>query len=238
MLNSRVQYWWLVPMAIVFLVPTGCADGPLPYFASLSPWRRQEWLADEQYEPTLHRQLDEIRAVRDTAAAMTAAEQTHWAGEMKYLLQTQQTPLMRETAVAALAALAVPEADDGLRLASKDKDASVRVAACRAWARHGGKEALQQLAETLGSDTDLDVRLAAARALGRFHEPAAFEALGLALDDPDPALQYRAVQSLKESSGHDFGNNMDAWRRLARGENPGAEASTSSYLARRLKHWF
>lgn len=236
MFNSRARHVWLLFLAATLLVPVGCADGPIPYVNSLSPWRRQEWLADEQYEPTLHRQLDEITTVRDTAASMTAAQQAHWAAEMKYLLQTQETPLMRATAVDALAALAVPEADAGLRLALKDKDTSVRVAACRAWSRHGDREAIERLAETLGSDTDLDVRLAAARGLRRFREPAAIEALGLALDDPDPALQYRAVESLKEASGHDFGNDMDAWRRLARGEDPGPEAP--SFLARRLLHSF
>ena len=147
MFNSRARHVWLFFLAATLLVPVGCADGPIPYVNSLSPWRRQEWLADEQYEPTLHRQLDEITTVRDTAASMTAAEQAHWAAEMKYLLQTQETPLMRATAVNALAALAVPEADAGLRLALKDKDTSVRVAACRAWSRHGGREAIERLAE-------------------------------------------------------------------------------------------
>lgn len=226
---------WLLAVSAVSLA-VGCADGPAPYVLSMSPWHRQEWLADEEYEPTQHRQLDEIRAVRDSAASMNIAEQTHWAQEMTYLLQSQQSSLMRSAAVDTLAVLAVPQADQGLAMALKDKESSVRIAGCRAWAQRGGEQAIGRLAEILGSDTDLDVRLAAARGLGRFREPAAYEALGLALDDPDPALQYRAVESLRSSTGRDLGNDLDAWRRLARGENPGPDAPP--YLVRRLQEWF
>ncbi len=234
--NSFAKRCWFLLLGATLLLPAGCADGPLFYVVSLSPSRRQEWAADERYEPTLHRQLDEVHSVRDTAGSMTVAEQKHWAHEMKYLLETQQSPLLRAAAVDALAELAVPEADSGLALALKDKDPTVRIAACRAWAQHGGKQAIEHLAEMLGSDTNLDVRLAAAKALGRFKDPTAYEALGLALDDSDPALQYRAVESLKEASGRDFGNDLDAWRRLARGENPGPD--TTPYLVRRLQRWF
>jgi hypothetical protein len=68
------------------------------------------------------------------------------------------------------------------------------------------------------SDGDLDVRIAAARELGKFEDRAAVQSLGAALDDPDPALQRRAVESLRRISGEDFGNSVPAWRQYVRGE--------------------
>jgi HEAT repeat protein len=223
-------------LALVLLAPAGCAEGPVPYVLSLNPWRRQEWRQDEQYRPTLHRQLAEIEVLQDNAASMSLEQQVHWANEMTYLVRTQSNPVLRGAAVDTLAVLAVPEAEAGLRAALADKDPSVRIAACDAWASHGGAAAVEQLAERLGSDTDLDVRLAATRALGRFSEPAAHRALALALDDSDPAIRHRAIQSLKQSSGRDFGDNIDAWKQFAQGKDPGPDAPP--WLVQRIRQWF
>ena len=62
--------------------------------------------------------------------------------------------------------------------------------------------------------------LAAARGLASYRGPAAERALAIALDDKDPALQYRAMQSLREISDRDYGNNAVAWREYLRGGNP------------------
>jgi HEAT repeat protein len=90
----------------------------------------------------------------------------------------------------------------------------VRVAACEAWSRRGGPEAVHALSKVLHGDTELDVRLAAARALGALRDRTAIPALGLALEDANPALQWRAIQSLKAVSGRDFGDNVPAWRQF------------------------
>jgi hypothetical protein len=39
--------------------------------------------------------------------------------------------------------------------------------------------------------------------------------LARALEDADPAVQYRAVASLKKVSGRDLGNDVNAWREWA-----------------------
>ena len=73
----------------------------------------------------------------------------------------------------------------------------------------------------------MDVRIAAARELRRFPDRVAYEALGLALQEDDPALQYRAVESLKEASGKNYGNNLQAWQQFAEGKDPGPEYTPS-----------
>lgn len=214
-------------------VLAGCAEGPMPYLMSLNPRMRQEWRADEMYQPTLHRQLAEMEALREAADNLSASKQRHWSGELTYILEHHDNPRLRAAAVETLAEFDVPESNKGLRVALSDKDATVRETACTAWGQRGDGEALQQLSKTLGSDTDLDVRIAAARELGRFSNPAAYQALGLALQETDPALQYQAMESLRRASGKDYGNDIDAWQRFVQGEDPGPEYSPS--IAQRLR---
>jgi hypothetical protein len=236
-MKVQIEYSrWYWCSLLTSLVLTGCADGPMPTINSMNPLRQTQWEADEQYQATLHRQLDEIAALQEAAPDMSGERQVHWSQEMAYILQHSDNILLRRGAVKVLAEFSVPQAAEGLRIAQHDRDAAVRVATCEAWGKRVGDESVEQLAEILGSDTDLDVRLAAARELGRFEDPSAISALGLALDDPDPALQYRAIESLRAASGRDFGNDLDAWRELVRGGDPGPNAVPS--MAERLQRWF
>jgi HEAT repeat protein len=63
------------------------------------------------------------------------------------------------------------------------------------------------------------VRLKALRELGALGSDAAVPALARALEDPDPAIQYRAVGSLKQVSGRDLGDDVNAWRAWAADPN-------------------
>ena len=75
------------------------------------------------------------------------------------------------------------------------------------------------LADMLAHDRDKDVRMAAARGLGQSHEQIAKQALGAALDDNDPAMQHRAMVSLKTVTGKDLGNDVDKWRQYVKTGN-------------------
>jgi HEAT repeat protein len=104
--------------------------------------------------------------------------------------------------------------------AIKDPDSDVRLVACDALGKRGGPPAVAALCDALKLDLESDVRLAAAKALGETHDPAAVPALGAALEDQDPAMQYRAVNSLRAISGKDLGNDVQRWRLYAKGQLP------------------
>lgn len=209
----------------------GCAGTPIH-----SLWYRSQWEEDEKHGRTFHTRLEELSSLRDGAEQLNEAEQARVAQQLNQALAGDPSPLYRVEVVRVLGTLSTPVASEGLRRAIQDDDASVRIAACHAWADRGDREALQVLGEVVGGDTDLDVRMAATRGLANFNDPAAVRALGLALDDADPALQYRAVQSLKEVTGEDFGNSVPDWRRFVRGE-PVRPSETPS-IAETLRNLF
>ncbi|MFV1968017.1 MAG: HEAT repeat domain-containing protein [Pirellulaceae bacterium] len=215
---------------------SGCADGPFAELAAWNPWIRREWLEDEDYAPTFHKRLAELRSLQASAAGLTPADQERFAQQALDLVATDPNPLLRAEAVRTLSRLPTPTVLPGLRIAARDADEQVRVAACQAWGQRGDAEALEALADILRRDEDLDVRIAATQELGRFRDPPAVSALGLALNDTDPALQYGAVESLKSSTGRDFGDSVPAWRDYVAGGTP--EPARSPSVVERLRHFF
>jgi HEAT repeat protein len=72
------------------------------------------------------------------------------------------------------------------------------------------------------------VRLAAGRALGKLKDPEAVPALALALDDTNPAIQFRATQSLKAITGKDF-KTVKEWREYVHGEKEETPSLTDRF---------
>jgi HEAT repeat protein len=97
-----------------------------------------------------------------------------------------------------------------------DPEPSVRIVCCKAWGTRGGREAVEPLSNALNNDSNFDVRIAAARGLGKIKDSAAAVPLADALNETDPAMQRRLVESLKSVSGRDYGNDIEAWRQYAR----------------------
>ena len=223
--------WALLGLLASVVVGTGCADGPFG-LARYNPVLRDEWKKDEQYGKTSHQRLEEMQEAAARASSMPPAEQERLATELNQVVQNDANTILVSQAVRTLAAIPHPAALEGLRLASNHSDANVRVVACHAWHRRGGDEALDRLTATLNSDTDSDVRIAAARELGGFRDPKVVQALGASLEDGSPALQRRAVESLKSITGKDYGDNIVAWREfVASGEaKPAAQVSWTEKL--------
>jgi len=143
---------------------------------------------------------------------------------------------IRAEIIHVLGNLSGPTADALLRAATEDPSREVRMAACRAWGGRGGDIGAAVLSQVLTGDEDPDVRLAAIDALGQCRDPAAVAALGPALENRDPAMQYRAVLALKDLTGKDLGNDVDRWRQYVQGEVP-AETQPAS-VADRLRRMF
>lgn len=229
--NSGGKRLYILALCLAAFCICGCAGTPIH-----SLWYGSQWEEDEKYGPTFHTRLEELSSLRDGAAGLNEAEQARVAQQLNQALVEDPSPLYRSEVVRVLGTLPTPVAAEGLRRAIQDDDTGVRIAACHAWADRGDQEALQVLGHIVGSDTDLDVRMAATRGLAKFNDPAAVRALGLALDDSNPALQHRAIQSLKDVTGKDYGNSVPEWRRFVRGEPVGRPESPS--IAETLRNLF
>ncbi|MEX0939076.1 MAG: HEAT repeat domain-containing protein [Pirellulales bacterium] len=218
---------------ILLLAISGCANGP-PFspvnWASLpSLW------ADDEVKLSLvtpSERVAELQATSENAAGLDDQAKVRLVAELAGQLPNEADPLVREQIVRTLAALSMPQSISALRMALGDSAPTVRVAACNALGKLPAPEAQAALLEALGSDTDIDVRLAAADALKNFPDRQTVDGLAMALDDRDPALQYRAMQTLREVTGQPLGNSVTAWRQYVRGENvaPAQPASVAQRL--------
>ena len=209
---------------------SGCAE-----LNWLNPISRKQWAEDEKILPSYFTHLQRIRALESQAARMDPMEQQRVAGELTRLIREDANIVLRVAAVHSISAFPPELCLQAIQFAAADSNSELRVAACEALGKLGSPDAVDLLAALVESDQDLDVRLAATRELGAFSENRSLYALGVALNDPNPALQYRAVQSLKRASGRNYGDDIAMWRSWTRGENP-IEPSPS--LAEQFKRWF
>lgn len=158
-----------------------------------------------------------IRQLAKAAPKLPPEQQEQASLELARFLSKEREPTTRGYILRTLAAFPTKRAEDMLHAGLRDGDQDVRVVCCEAWAQRGGPQAVHVLSEVLSADTDPDVRLAAARGLGHLKDEKGIGALGLALDDANPAMQWRAVQSLREITGKDF-KTIQQWRAYAQGE--------------------
>jgi HEAT repeat protein len=235
-ISSRNAAKLLAGLALAAVLLAGCADGPFGELAAWNPWVRQQWQEDEEYAPTYHTRIAELKAVRMNAATLAAADRERFAQQVLDLASNDPNPLIRAAAVQTLGKLSTPSVLPGLQMAARDAQKQVRVAACEAWGDAGGVQAMEALTELVRNDEDLDVRIAATEQLGRFQDPLVVSALGLALNDQNPALQYSAVESLRTSTGRDFGDSVPAWREYVAGRTP--EPARSPSMVERLRDIF
>ncbi len=214
-----------------------------------SGWPPQTIWPFENYDDgsvlTPVKRIEYFKTVEENAAAASPQEQAQTSQYLSTALAAEEDPLVRIQIVRALAVYPTPAAGEALMTALKDTDLKrggrmapnrdVREAACVAWGRRGGPQAVVALESVLREENDLDVRIAATRALGNIREPGAAQALTLALDDRDVAIQRRAMESLKTTTGKDYGDDVNAWRMALRGETvPEVERS----MADRVRDYF
>lgn len=202
------------------MLAAGCAETTLSRYNKYNPFRQDDWAADEQYGTKPGQKVSELYGLADNGASLPPAEQTRYSQLIFSQFAEEPDPQIRAAMIRAVAQLSAPEAVATLKAGQSDRDTFVRLAVCQSWQKRGGPESIEALAGIIASDTNVDVRIAATRALGTFQDPAAVRGLAVALDDNDPALQYRAMESLRNVSGKDYGGNVHAWREFCKGGSP------------------
>lgn len=176
-----------------------------------NPFRDQELTT----VTTPRQRIQELDALAARAEDVAAAEQATLIDQMVMQLRQEPDPLLRDRMLRALAEFSSPRAGDVLRAALADEDSDVRVTACRLLGERPGPQTTAALAETAQQDANIDVRMAAVRELGRFRDPVATRALAAALNEPDTALQRRALIAFEASVGRDFDGDVAAARQVA-----------------------
>ncbi len=199
-------------LAFTCLLLWGCAEGPLWRTGSYVPWAREKWQAEEEIAQTSFERKRQLNEIVESARAGTTTDKSDAASQLAEVIQRDPVLLMRLHAVALLGQLDSPRAIETLKLASRDSDSRVRLAAVNGWQSQPAAIAVGQLQEIIGSDTDVDVRLAATRALGEFSGQDAVNALSLALTDSNPAIQFLATESLEKITGEKIGVDVAAWQ--------------------------
>lgn len=236
MLRSTSKCWPMLALCLSLLVCCGCADTR----AKMNHSWKKTWgyVDDHPNRPTIqspNERVLELRALAEEAPKRSQDEQEEVSANLAKAIRTELDPFIRAEIVRTLARFQTASATAVLSAGLQDPDTSVRVACCEALGKRGGPASVQALSEALTNDTDIDVRLAAARALGETKDASAVAALGQALEEADPALQLRAVESLRLVSGREFGNDVAAWREFAAGREP---APYTPSLAERFRNLF
>jgi HEAT repeat protein len=179
---------------------------------NLMAWMNPQPTPNPSGEATPAESIAELRRLAQSAAKESPEEQQRMSALLAQSLRNELDPLVRAQTVRTLGAYRTTSADVGLVAGLADTDSDVRIAACETWGKRGGAEAAKRLTEIVATDTDIDVRLAATRGLGMVGDASAIEGLSLALDDPNPAMQYRAVRSLEKVTGRYHGQDVAAWK--------------------------
>ncbi len=200
-------------LAIVIGAVSGCAQRPFSAIAGLqAPWAVDSVEDERHLADTLFDKKRRMEAAVAVAKNGPVEQQQKVAKGLAEIIRRDPILLLRLHAVNLASVLRCPAAFSALVDASTDSSADIRIAAVKAWESMPADQAVPQLQEMIGSDTNIDVRLSATKALGKFSGQQAVRAISLALNDPDPALQLRAMESLTSASGENLGLSVGAWK--------------------------
>ncbi len=194
--------------AVILASTAGCA-GWLPWGSGETTEKqiaRYGYTADQRIAAL-------TKEAQEASEAGSTAEIRFSQGLIQTLLE-EHDPRVRCSILEIAADFDTPAANAICEGGLRDPDPRVRMTACDVCGMRG-KEAIPLLASCMETDEEIDVRLRAVRALGETGNDAAIAVLAIALEDPDPAVQYRAVDSLRQVSGRDLGNDVNAWRAWA-----------------------
>ena len=169
--------------------------------------------------------IEKWKALAGSAKDPTSAANV--SSELLQTLKTEEDPQLRVELLRIAGSLpneaSWPLVECGLR----DENPDVEIQACRLAAKARAPQAIGPLATLAQDAPNQDVPQAAIKALGKFSDPAAAQALGRVLHDRDPAIQYLAVRSLRETTGQDFGFDVEKWLAFLEGQVPHSQAGSA-----------
>jgi HEAT repeat protein len=217
---SPAAPWRAILLGCLAATSLGCAG---------LPWQKKE--RTSIITPAMR-----IAAIRESGARAreaTSDDQARLADDLASQIRTERDPLVRRAIQETIGPLEAPLAREVLVAGLNDDDLSVRQACCEQLGERGEVENVALLRGILTSNEKLDVKLAAVDALGRIPSPESIQALGPALKDRDPALQYAAVEALKGLTQEDLSNNVQAWQQAL--ESGQLQLVTEVPLAKKLE---
>jgi HEAT repeat protein len=215
---------------VCLLLVSGCAESARQtkdFFAR--PFRKTP---EEIYGiKTPKDRVKEFRQLAKAAGEQSPEEQAQSVARLVRDYHGENDGWVRREILRTLAEYQQPEAGAVLVEALGDASVQTRVVACEGLGKRGDEIAVRELVRVLGSETNDDVRMAATSALGDTGSQTALAPLSEALVTADPAMRAQAQQALVEISGHDYGDNVQAWRELAQqGHTEAAEISFAEKL--------
>ena len=203
---------------LISAVFSGCAEGPLHRFGHMNPWVVERWEKEDQYAMTLYTKRTNIRELAKQTQSQNLSAATEAVAALSQILGEEDLALAKVEAARALGMAKSPVALSALHTALEDPEPEVRIAVCESLGLQANTDSIGRLEGVVNGDTENNVRLAAARALGNIPDPSAARALTLALGDRSPALQFRAMESLKQITGENFEGDAERWRTYVKGE--------------------
>lgn len=157
-------------------------------------------------------------------SATSPSAKSNVARQLEEAFLKEDDPQLRAELLRLMGQLNLPPSDTLVERAKSDEEPSVRIQLCHLLAKSPSGSAVSVLSELALNDRDQDVRQAAIKALGRLHDPRANQVLAQLLRNRDPAIQYLAVQSLKQTTGKDFGMDLKQWEAYVYGGAPAGKS--------------
>lgn len=192
----------LASLAALTVVAAGC---------QLWPWGGR--VKTSMITPSMR--MAAIREIGPRARDADDAEQHRLCSQLAEQIRTEPDPIVRKTIQDAIGEFDAPLADAVILAGLNDDDRDVRVTCCRLLGKRKDINAIAPLSKLVSSDSELDVRIAAVDALGSMKNKEAIAGLAAALKDRDTAMQYAGVEAMKNVTGEDLGNDVQAWRQYA-----------------------
>jgi hypothetical protein len=229
--QSIVPLMSVLLTAPVLVLCGGCHDGPMYALKHANPYfTMRQWKADEAIGVTDHKRRQELQTLADSMIAMPADQQQTWTPHLEQIYENDPSAEMRRLAILAAGRSKDASTLDLVAKGLKDDNLKVRMESCRALGERPEEKAALLLAATAGESQDKDVRHAAIAALGKHPGEISTNSLKLALRDRDPATQDLVIETLRESTGKDLGNDPAEW--IAALDGQGSEEPTNSSLFR------